>query len=93
MRQDTSHHGGHRMSLRYPSWEVQPTTVSQPTSNIDIYPSTLVFVENIAHKYDFHGVELGGLRLGLGVGGPDPKKTRKPKGLWYSCQRCSTLSG
>ena len=23
----------------------------KPTSNIDIYPSTLFFVENIAHKY------------------------------------------
>ena len=29
------------------------------TSNIDIYPSTLVSVENIGHKYDFGG--WGGL--------------------------------
>ena len=42
--------------------------------NIDIYPSTLVFVENISHNYDFEG----GWSLvwsGVGVGGPDPKKT------------------
>ena len=25
------------------------------TLNIDIYPSTLVFVENIGHNYDFEG--------------------------------------
>ena len=45
----------------------------QPTSNIDIYPTTLVFVENIGHKYDFLG---GGVVSGRvwGGGGPDPKK-------------------
>ena len=33
----------------------------KPTSNIDICPSTLAFVENIGHKYDFQG-GWGGLK-------------------------------
>ena len=46
------------------------------TLNIDIYPSTLVFVENIGHNYDFEGGGVASGRiLGLGVSGPDPKKT------------------
>ena len=35
--------------------------------NINIYPSTLFFFENIGHKYDFEGV--GWSLVGGGVGG------------------------
>ena len=47
------------------------------TLNIDIYPSTLVFVENIGHNYDFEG---GGVVSGRVLGGsrwsrPKEKKT------------------
>ena len=36
------------------------------TLNIDIYPYTLVFVENIGHNYDFEG---GWSLVGSGNGG------------------------
>ena len=45
------------------------------TLNIDIYPSTLGFVENIGLNYDFEGVEWSLVGSEGGVGGPDPKKT------------------
>ena len=47
--------------------------LTESTSNIDIYPSTLVFVENIEHKYDFHGNGWSLVESGVG-GGPGPKK-------------------
>ena len=39
------------------------------TSNIDIYPSTLIFVENIGHNYDFEegGVVSGRIWAWAGV--------------------------
>ena len=46
----------------------------KPTSNIDIYPSTLVFVENIEHKYDFKGGGVVSSRVWGCGGGSDPKK-------------------
>ena len=36
-------------------WKNLITYHCKPTSNIDIYPSTLILVENIGHKYDFQG--------------------------------------
>ena len=54
--------------LKGASWGVQPITV-----NIDICPFTLVFVENIGHKYDFQGVAWSLIGY-WGGGGPDPKK-------------------
>ena len=47
----------------------------KPTSNIDIYPSTLVFVENIGHKYDFQWGR--GSLVGSGVGGTVVQIQRK----------------
>ena len=38
--------------------------MTKTTLNIDIYPSTLVFVENIGPKYDFEG-GWGGLWYGM----------------------------
>ena len=52
------------------------------TLNIDIYPSTLVFVENIGPKYDFEG-GWGGLWYGILGGGPDPKKKSFNRILCY----------
>ena len=44
------------------------------TLNIDIYPSTLVFIENIGHNYDFDGGKVVSGRIWGWGGGPDPKK-------------------
>ena len=46
------------------------------TLNINIYPSTLVFFENIGHKYDFEGWGgvVPGRVWGWGWCGPDPKR-------------------
>ena len=44
------------------------------TLNIDIYPSTLVFFENIGHKYDFEGGGVVPGRVWGWWGGPYPKK-------------------
>ena len=38
------------------------------TLNIDIYPSTLVFVENIGHDYDVEGVGVVSGRVWGGSG-------------------------
>ena len=45
----------------------KPNTFDCKYSNIDIYPSTLFFVENIGHKYDFEGGGVVGDRSGVGV--------------------------
>ena len=45
------------------------------TLNIDIYLSTLVFLENIGHNYNFEGMGWSLVGSGGGGGGPDPKKT------------------
>ena len=51
--------------------------ICKPHSNIDIYPSTLVFVENIGHKYDFQGVGCS-LVGSAGGGYPNTPTTTTP---------------